>query len=302
MASLRSFGVDWTTAKTLDPACGGGAFLSPVAVEKRRALHHLPPGQILQHIADHVRGYEIDVFGAWMSQVMLEATLYDLCVAAERRLPKVVETADALKFHEPVSNFDVVIGNPPYGRVTLAQDLRDAYARSVYGHANLYGLFMDLAVRWAAPGALIAYVTPTSFLGGQYFRNLRALMINEAPPVSIDLVSSRKGVFTDVLQETLLGIYRRSALRDTAHVSVVELVSESDALVENAGEFAYPENPLEPWLLPRNVEQSQLVERTRSMPHRLRDYGYKVSTGPLVWNRHKAQLRERWERTTFPII
>ena len=26
------------------------------------------------------------------------------------------------------------------------------------------------------------------------------------------------------------------------------------------------------------------------MPHRLADYGYRVSTGPLVWNRHRDQL------------
>lgn len=301
MASLRQCGVDWSKARAVDPACGGGAFLSPLALEKRHALKHLPPLRILEHIADHIRGYEIDAFGAWMSQVMVEAALYDLCVAAEQRLPKIVETVDALKHFEPNSNFDVVIGNPPYGRVTLSPELRKAYERSIYGHANLYGLFMDLAVRLVKADGLIAYVTPTSFLGGQYFRKLRALMIHAAPPVTIDLVSSRKGVFTDVLQETLLAIYQRRREGRSADVAVVQLISESEAEVENTGKFSYPADPHAPWLLPRHVEHAALVERIRTMPHRLKDYGYRVSTGPLVWNRHKSQLLEHPERAAYPL-
>ena len=302
MELLRSYGVNWRTAKAIDPACGGGAFLSPIAIEKRRALQGQSPAQVLTHIAEHVRGYEIDPFGAWMSQVLLEATLYDLCVAAGLRLPKVVETVDTLEYFESAPSFDVVIGNPPYGRITLSQKLREAYTRSVYGHANLYGLFMDLAVRLVTPGGLIAFVTPTSFLGGQYSRNLRSLMITEAPPVAIDLVSSRKGVFTDVLQETLLAIYQHSSSQESAQVSIAELVSESEAIIHSAGEFIYPTAVFEPWLLPRNLEHGGLIDRIRSMPHRLKDYGYKVSTGPLVWNRHKAQLTEQRERSALPII
>jgi adenine-specific DNA-methyltransferase len=38
------------------------------------------------------------------------------------------------------------------------------------------------------------------------------------------------------------------------------------------------------------------------MPHRLKDFGYKVSTGPLVWNRHKAQLAVKQSKKTFPLI
>jgi adenine-specific DNA-methyltransferase len=39
------------------------------------------------------------------------------------------------------------------------------------------------------------------------------------------------------------------------------------------------------------------------MPNRLSDYGYSVSTGPLVWNRHKPQLRTRKSgRNIFPVV
>jgi hypothetical protein len=42
--------------------------------------------------------------------------------------------------------------------------------------SNLYGLFTDLAAQLARRGGVIAYVTPTSFLAGEYFKSLRALL------------------------------------------------------------------------------------------------------------------------------
>ncbi len=38
------------------------------------------------------------------------------------------------------------------------------------------------------------------------------------------------------------------------------------------------------------------------MRHRLADWGYSVSTGPLVWNRHKNQLVTRPGGKRFPLI
>lgn len=38
------------------------------------------------------------------------------------------------------------------------------------------------------------------------------------------------------------------------------------------------------------------------MPHRLSDLGYKVSTGPLVWNRHKDRLFSKRSRSLIPLI
>ena len=52
----------------------------------------------------------------------------------------------------------------------------------------------------------------------------------------------------------------------------------------------------------RAIDQIALARRLRSMPHRLSDYGYTVSTGPLVWNRHKKQLTKKASECTYPIV
>jgi len=91
-------GVDWQSARVLDPACGGGAFLSPVAQHMARGLENCSPKIALKNIVHRLKGFELDPFAAWMSHVFLEMTLLDLCRAANMRLPAVVEhlTAGAL--------------------------------------------------------------------------------------------------------------------------------------------------------------------------------------------------------------
>jgi adenine-specific DNA-methyltransferase len=295
-------GVDWAKASILDPACGGGAFLTPVALKILSSLGRKDPLAILEHISTHLRGFEIDPFGAWMSQVLLESALTQLCRRAGRRLPSLVTVCDTLASQPEGRLFDLVIGNPPYGRLTLQPEARDRYQRSLHGHANAYGLFMDLGVRWARPGGVVAYITPTGFLGGQYFKELRKLMAQEAPPVAIDLVTSRKGVFSDVLQETLLATYRKGGDALAASVHVLSLQSETRLQVQAAGAFALPPRTTDPWLVPRDADQGGLIARLRNMPHRLSDYGYKVSTGPLVWNRHKSQLHTQLISGAVPIL
>jgi adenine-specific DNA-methyltransferase len=83
-----------------------------------------------------------------------------------------VTVCDALSGPEPDAGFDLVVGNPPYGRIGLDPPHRARFRRSLYGHANLYGVFTDLGLRHTRPGGVLAYVTPTSFLAGSYYQNL----------------------------------------------------------------------------------------------------------------------------------
>ena len=297
-------GVDWRTARVLDPACGGGAFLVPVA--RRMADSPTEGGGTkiaLDEIQHRLSGFERDPFAAWMSQVFLDAALLDLCGEAGARLRPVVRVCDSLEQIPAREGFDLVVGNPPYGRVVLSPEMRERFRRSLFGHANLYGVFTDLALRFTRPGGVIAYVTPTSFLSGEYFKALRGLLGREAPPASIDFIGERRGVFADVLQETMLATYRRGG--DRAAAGKVHFISaRPDGSIEraNAGSFNLPEHPDGPWLMPRTQAQGVLMRRVDRLRCRLADYGYTVSTGPLVWNRHKPSLRDRPGRGRYPLV
>ncbi len=295
-------GVDWRSARVLDPACGGGAFLAPVARRMAESHSESCPKIALKNIQRRLTGFERDSFAAWMSKVFLDVTLGDLCSEAGTRLHSVVHVCDSLKQMPVGEGFELVVGNPPYGRITLSPELREKFRRSLFGHANLYGVFTDLAVRYTRPGGVIAYVTPTSFLAGQYFNALRGLLGREAPPVDIDFIGKRKGVFADVLQEALLATYRRCGDPCVARVHCISEEPDGSIKATRAGAFKLPENPDQPWLMPRTEAQDALVSRISMLPDRLADYGYTVSTGPLVWNRHKSSLRNQPGKGRYPLV
>ena len=294
-------GLDWRRAQVLDPAAGAGAFLVPAAVRMLQVLTDCSPAMVLQNISARIHGYELDPFSGWLTQVFLEAAALPHMVASGRRLDACIETRDSLA-EAPSRMFDLVVGNPPFGRVSLRTDQRARFQRSLFGHANLYGMFLDIAVQLAKPGGLISFLTPASFLAGEYFKNLRALLWHEAPPVALDFVSVRKGVFENVLQETVLATYRKGARRTPASVSFVSPAPGQPVKVEAAGQCSLPNHALAPWLLPRHLDAAPLAERLRAMPTRIRDWGYKVSTGPLVWNRYKPQLCDRAQEGAVPLL
>ena len=132
--------------------------------------------------------------------------------------------------------------------------------------------------------------------------NLRALLWKEAPPVILDFVTLRKGVFEDVLQETVLATYRKGAKPSHAPVFFVNPQEAFSITPKPAGRFKLPHDVSAPWIVPRHADEAKLAQHLRAMPERLIDWGYKVSTGPLVWNRFKSQLRDKPEAGTLPLV
>lgn len=295
-------GIDWRTARVLDPAAGAGVFLLAVARRMVRAIGRADRTIIGHNVAVRLRGWEIDPFAAWLGNVFLTSELRSFLKPTEHRVAGVNQVRDSLAYTAPEAGFDLVVGNPPFGRVSLSEAARRRYERSLYGHANLYNLFMDLAATAVRQGGLISFVTPTSFLAGEYFKKLRELLWRDAPPANLDFVTARKGVFESVLQETVLATYVRGARRAPAKVYFIEAPGDQPVTLKRAGAFTLPADPTAPWILARDSDSAPLARRLREMRHRLADWGYSVSTGPLVWNRHKTQLTDVHDGDCVPLV
>lgn len=299
---LAAEGADWAKANILDPACGGGAFLVTVANRMLGdyRIKELPAEIKLSHLEQHLTGIEIDKFAGWLTQVLLDIIVYQEAVVAGRRLKAIIKIQDTIQYAMIEKEmFDVIVGNPPYGRVKLDDDTRKVYARSLFGHANLYGLFIDASLRLKKSEGLVGFVTPTSFLGGKYFSNLRNLLSKAAPPLAIDFVSVRNGVFDQVLQETCLVTFGQNA---TKNVTTSKISVENNTYnVERIGNFKV-KNGTDPWIIAREPAEADIVNRVNKIKTTLAEYGYKVSTGQLVWNRLKGQITEVPTAGSRPII
>lgn len=298
-------GVNWSQAKVIDPACGGGAFLAPVCLKIVEALSHKEPEEIINHIQANLTGLEIDPFGGWLSQVFVEVALKDLIKASGISIRSLVSIENSLDIENigEHNRYDLVIGNPPYGKVKLTDTVRNKFKASLFGHANYYGLFTHLALDLVKEGGVIGFLTPTSFLSGEYFKNLRSLIRSQASPLEIDFVSFRKGVFEDVLQETMLTVYKKAkCAEEGVRVNQITTVADQGLNIYNTGVFQLPQCLHLPWILPKTQPQARAVLSMARMNFRLKDWGYKVSTGPLVWNRHKGQLTNNAAEDTYPIV
>lgn len=300
--SVTAAGIDWATCRVLDPACGGGAFLAPVVQRMAAALPDCNPTVRMHNIVNRIAGFEIDPFAAWMSRIFVSVALGAGSEMLTDDVRLSIKVCDALDEKPREPGFDLVVGNPPYGRMKLSDERRQRYQRSLFGHANIYGVFTDQALRLVNPDGLVALVTPASFLAGEYFKALRKLLVTKAPPISLDVVVARRGVFDDVLQETVLTVYRSGGQPGRPTVKVIAPVSLDEIHEEYSGHFQLPDSPLAPWMVPRSDFQGNLIEHMARATHRLSDFGYEVNTGPLVWNRHKAQLYRRHRRGLLPVV
>lgn len=288
---LAEQGVDFGSQSFMDPACGGAAFLAPIALRMRATLsaRGFTPLKVLKHIEKHLYGCDLD-------KTLCELSKHFLCMALHAEIQKTayvpsfnVHPANSLThLAASLGTVDVVVCNPPYRKMTAEElePLRSTYADVIEAQPNLYCLFIALCVRLLRVGGRAALVTPTSFLSGQYFGRLRKFLIRNTDVEHIGMVSDRQGVFIDVEQETALTVLRRRTEEDRTQVRATVSVVSGTGQYTSVGECTLP-NAGAVWPIPRSVEDVALLKTATLSKFRLADYGYRVRIGAYVWNRDK---------------
>lgn len=310
---LAEQGTDFGSQSFMDPACGGAAFLAPIALQMRMALaaKDLTPLMLLKHIETHLYGADLD-------KTLCELSKHFLCMALHDEIRKsgyvptfnVYQANSLTDLAASMGKVDVVVCNPPYRKMTPEElePLRALYTDVIEGQPNLYCLFITLCVRLLRDGGRAALVTPTSFLSGQYFRRLRIFLIRNTDIEHIGMVSDRQGVFIDVEQETALTVLRRRDEEDRTHVRASVSVVSGMGEYKSVGECILP-NSGAVWPIPRSTEDVALIRTAGSSRFRLSDYGYRVRIGAYVWNRDKRpkflslqEARRAMAETTIPLL
>lgn len=269
-----------------DPACGAGALLLPVLREHLAASHKVDARVVLAGLPNLIEGVDVDPAAVWIANVVLAAEMLPVLrrVPANRRrpLPALTRLADGLVV--PERRARLVVMNPPYGRVRLSEADRRRFGPVLYGHANLYSLFVAAGIESLDEQGALAAVVPTSFTSGRYFANLRSVIATETPLRDITFVSNRSRVFSTVLQETCLAVFSR---RRSKRTSIATL--DGDQLHTVAAVKAH--QGAGPWVLPRRADDAPIAAAAAAMPLTLLGAGWSASTGPLVWNRRRRDLR-----------
>jgi adenine-specific DNA-methyltransferase len=190
-------GFDIVRHKALDLAAGGAAFLSTIAGRK------LALGLPAAKAASGLRGIEIDPGLAEISRGLV-ADRVGLKVSNS-----LISVRDALSVR-PRASYDLVIANPPYGRVS-AFDIPNRQWMNVAhsGHVNKYAVFVDLSLRFAKKGGIVALVLPSSFRAGPLYDRLRSYVPSQGEVLAIGTLASRDGIFADVAQDVSVIVIRK---------------------------------------------------------------------------------------------
>lgn len=293
---LAAQGVDFGKHSFLDPACGGAAFLAPIAVRMRETLktRGLSHRARLKHIERHLFGTDKDATLSKLSRQFLYMALHEDIEASGYVPVLTIEAADSLKSQGgKLGRRDVVVCNPPYRKLRAVEvaSLPPAFEHIVEAQPNLYSVFIFHCVRLVRPGGVVALVTPTSFLSGQYFSRLRSFLIRNTEVEHIGMVSQRLGVFIDVEQETALTVLRRRAPDNRPEAQAAVSVVSADGKYTPVGISVLSSYGLV-WPIPRAVSDVALLKLAAASKFRLADYGYKIRIGAYVWNRDKRPKYE----------
>ncbi len=267
-----------------DPACGGGALLLPPLRQHLSAQANADARLTLAGLPRFIQGVDADPSAVWITNVVLASELLPLLAripeARRRPLPLLAGVGDGLT--DVPRQARAVVMNPPYGRVRLDEAERSRWNRYLYGHANLYSLFLAAGLESLDSDGVLAALVPTSFLAGRYFASLRSELAEQAPLREVTFVEERGGVFAGVLQETCLAVFARRRSRRTA-------ISSANGRVAAVAKVASPRGD-GPWVLPRRADDAHVAAAGMAMPNTLGSAGFRVSTGPLVWNRRRSDL------------
>jgi adenine-specific DNA-methyltransferase len=195
-----------------------------------------------------------------------------------------------------LGEFDGVIMNPPYFKVSKTSSYAQIMEDVVHGQPNIYAFFLAAAARMLRPDGELVAITPRSFCNGLYFRGFRRWFFENMALDRIHLFESRTETFRDVLQESLITACHRlgkASMHVTistsrginAHAGNVTTLPTTTVIDDSCGQANVR--------IPASVEDQAIAGMVESWPSRFQELRLRISTGPVVMFRATEFLLPR---------
>lgn len=299
MAQRLVVGYDRPAIRILEPAAGAG-ILAAAVIEALLAKPVRPEHvELLLCEQDHRL---LPILNELARLAIAE------CAAAGIHLVVEVQLGDFLLSQvgllgQPVDGL-LVIANPPFFKLNKADPRAQAHAYAVHGQPNIYGLFMAACARLIAPGGRWCFITPRSWMSGNYFMAVRKSMLLNLSLDCLHTFDSRRESFEEdaVLQETMI---TWATGRPQADAGLNILLTRS-AGASDLGTAEVQAIPME--RVVSNDEHAMLslpadgADPFAGWTATLSTYGMQVSTGPVVAFRATDVIREYKEPGTVPLL
>ncbi|HOO83597.1 MAG TPA: Eco57I restriction-modification methylase domain-containing protein [Prolixibacteraceae bacterium] len=272
----------------LDPGCGTG-ILTCSLIEKLIQKSDITKIELSLFETDEnvlsVTQKVIDFLASWLAErnIQLKYQINRTDFVIENS--KVFNISTLFGF-EKVNQFDYIISNPPYFKISKTDKRAIAAKELVYGQPNIYSLFMGVAAKLLKQDGELIFITPRSFAAGNYFKAFRQSFFNDVSISNIHIFESRNKMFKNdnVLQENII---LRATKQSNAEIKIT--VSECDKGLNNPTEKVFKTNSLidlkskdKVLFIPSNDKETNTIEIFKKWQNTLNDFNIQISTGPVV--------------------
>lgn len=159
-----------STGTFLDPSCGTGSFLLSLA-------KYIPLSRL---------------YGCDIDPISVAITRFNLSLTTDCRedslLLSHITVSDFLLDSLPLSKYDCIVGNPPWGTAFSEKeqtDLRKVYTCAKSGCPESYVLFMERALSLLSPEGILCFVLPEAFLQAKKHVAIRKLVCRHCALLSL---------------------------------------------------------------------------------------------------------------------
>lgn len=284
------------TLRILDPGAGSGSLTAALL---SRVISEAP------HLSVELVAVEFDEQVARMLVETL-SDCEDVAQDAGVNIQTKLVVGDYIEISSELGDdFDIVIMNPPYGKMAARSHNRSLMATRGVDTPNLYAAFMALGVANLTDEGQLVAITPRSFANGVYFEQFRNFFLDQISIDRIHIFESRSTVFSDtgVLQENI--IVSGTRFGDREHVELSVSTGHEDAVtsrIVSYSEIVRPDDPARFVRIPALNNDAQIVEQMLGLPATLADLGINVSTGRVVDFRKRDKLIDHPAPEHFPMV
>jgi adenine-specific DNA-methyltransferase len=202
--------------------------------------------------------------------------------------------------------YDIVIGNPPY--LKISKDAPEAKAMSAvcYGAPNMYFLFMSMGIYNLKEEGELVYIVPRSWTSGAYFKRFREYLLSECRIQQIHLFVSRNKVFDkeDVLQETIIIKLKKTRNnQDTVKISSSNSSKDFHNIITKDLSYDLVVSGVNHYIhLITDEKESSSLSIINKLPYTLPQLGLYMRTGIIVDFRSRELLRSEECSNSVPLF